>query len=848
MANDKKIPNGNQGNNFLSKDTEMILLGVMLCLVALIGLLNTGPVGHFLFYIFAYAFGVFCFIPFLMLLIYGLYLIVKRRAYIIKINSSLLGCILLLVGLIISSSNSETLVLKNMLSEFKMSSFQITPFAIESLSDTIALGGGFLGYFLAALLNTAITHIGTTIVYLLLILVGASLIIYNPIKSLIDAIKFRAEKKRIAKENNYVAKETKIIKEEAVKPKKETTIIEQNDDSSFIINENNCYNLNPIKREPGVSPTVTAEKAQFKLQEETFSPNEGKNSVSLSDQKDDDFPILAEDIDEDPVLISNAPANVFKEEIREEKSEEKQAEDIMVDDDELEGEHKNNIEDKKVIIDDAFSHSQPIPIIKNSKDMYKEIDDNFIYPSIELLNDYENNDVHVENNNASIVRQEKINAIFKDFQIGAKITGYKIGPSVTRFEVTTDPNVSVNTVSKYIDDVAIRLGGVNARFEKVVSGMNTSGLEIPNKKSTMVSFKECILPYLNNKNNKFKVPLGKNITGDIVAVNITDFPHLLVAGATGSGKSIFIHNLIMSLIMKTKPEDLKILLIDPKHVEMSKYKEMPHLLCPIITDNLKAKIALNKLVNETEERYCLFEQAGVSKISQYNEYAIKHDLKPLPIIVVIIDEYADLVEGYKDISTPVVRLAQKSRAAGIHMVISTQRPSVNVITGVIKANLPSRVALRVAQAVDSLTILGEGGAEKLLGYGDLLVDSPEIEGVGLTRLQCPYVDNGEIRRVVDFLRDNYPTNYDRNFLDLRENENLNNENSFQSRSIDEKYDEVKQYVLTLEEVSCSLIQRKFGFGFLRAARIFDKLKEEGIVIENTTGGNASKCKVNKRKD
>ena len=847
MANDKKIPNVNQGNNFLSKDTEMILLGVMLCLVALIGLLNTGPVGHFLFYIFAYAFGVFCFIPFLLLLFYGLYLIIKRRAYLIKINSSILGCILLLTGLLISSSNSENLVLKNMLSEFKMSSFQITPFAIESLSDTVALGGGFFGYFLAALLNTAITHIGTTIIYLLIILVGASLIIYNPIKSLIDAIKFRTEKKRVAKENHSIEKENRIIKEEVVKPKKETTIIEQNDDSSFIFNENNCYNLNPIKREPGVRPSVNAEKAQFKLQEETFSPKEEKNNTSLSDQKDDDFPILAEDIDEDPILISNAPANFIKEETNDAKLEEKIVDDVMVDDDELENNY-NNIDNKKNIIDDAFSHTQPIPVIKNSKDDYEDKDDVFIYPSIDLLNDYENNDVHVENNNASIVRQEKINAIFKDFQIGAKITGYKIGPSVTRFEVTTDPNVSVNTVSKYIDDVAIRLGGVNARFEKVVSGMNTSGLEIPNKKSTMVSFKECIIPYLNNRNNKYKIPLGKNITGDIVAVNITDFPHLLVAGATGSGKSIFIHNLIMSLIMKTKPEELKILLIDPKHVEMSKYKEMPHLLCPIITDNSKAKIALNKLVNETEERYCLFEQAGVSKISQYNEYARKNDLKQLPIIVVIIDEYADLVEGYKDISIPVVRLAQKSRAAGIHMVISTQRPSVNVITGVIKANLPSRVALRVAQAVDSLTILGEGGAEKLLGYGDLLVDSPEVDGVGLTRLQCPYVDNGEIRRVVDFLRDNYPTNYDRSFLDLRENETTNSEFNVSMKSIDEKYDEVKQYVLSLEEVSCSLIQRKFGFGFLRAARIFDKLKEEGIVIENTTGGNASKCKVNKGKD
>ena len=243
----------------------------------------------------------------------------------------------------------------------------------------------------------------------------------------------------------------------------------------------------------------------------------------------------------------------------------------------------------------------------------------------------------------------------------------------------------------------------------------------------------------------------------------------------------------------------------------------------------------------------MFEEAGVSKISQYNEYAKKHNLKPLPVIVIIIDEYADLVESCKDVSVPVVKLAQKSRAAGIHMIISTQRPSVNVITGVIKANLPTRVALRVAQPIDSITILGEGGAEKLLGYGDLLVDSPEIEGVGLTRLQCPYVDNSEIKRVVEFLKENYPTNFSREFLDLNEKTSTTAFNEFGNQIVDERYEEVKEFVLTLNEVSGSLIQRKFGFGYNRAARIFDKLKEEGIVAENPSGGTAAKCKVIGRK-
>ena len=339
------------------------------------------------------------------------------------------------------------------------------------------------------------------------------------------------------------------------------------------------------------------------------------------------------------------------------------------------------------------------------------------------------------------------------------------------------------------------------------------------------------------------IAFGKNIEGQIVCRNFADFPHMLVAGTTGSGKSVFIHSVICSLIMRNSPDDLKLVLMDPKQVEMASYKNIPHLLCPIITDVKKAKGTMDKLVEEMNNRYHLFEDNVCRSITEYNDLAEEEGKEKLPYIVVIIDEYADLVQTCKDIATPVVQIAQKARAAGIHMLISTQRPSTDVITGVIKGNLPTRVALLVSQAVDSMTILGEGGAEKLLGKGDMLASSPVISTNGPMRLQGCFIQSKEMRHIIGYLREHYEVNYDPKFLNVEEEakeagKEMVEGPAFNYTSEDDeeaKYKSVKEWVMSNKYMSMSRIQRECSVGFNRAGRFFKRLQDEGVVATETEG-------------
>lgn len=473
---------------------------------------------------------------------------------------------------------------------------------------------------------------------------------------------------------------------------------------------------------------------------------------------------------------------------------------------------------------------------------------NYALPTSDLLEERDESKGKEENEAVAGARLQKINQIFEDLGVGAQITSYTIGPSVTQYDVQTDRNVSVNGLGKYISDISIRLGGLDARFVPIVQGKSTSGIEIANAKSSLVNFKECMDDLNNNKASKLTIPFGKDISGRYVTADLKDFPHLLVCGTTGSGKSIFIHSVIMSLIMRNTPEELKLVMIDPKRVEFGKYKDIAHLMCPPINDSNKAYIALNKLVDLMEFRYRLFEKTGVSNIKQYNADALENGKDKLPYIVLICDEFADLMDTNRKCSEPVVRIGQKARAAGIHMIIATQRPSVNVITGVIKANLPVRVALSCSSYTDSQTILGEGGAEKLLGNGDMLVMCPLLTKQGFTRVQGSFVDNKEIKHVCDFLRSNAAPEYDPEFVDLEDRSKVTNIDSDEQsakieKAFDDKYEEVKRRVVNEEYTSISKIQRTFGFGFPRAGKIFARLEEEGIVAKDTDSNNAKGRKV-----
>ncbi len=809
MAKEKKAPKVNS-DGLMSKEAETILIGLMISLIAIIGLLNRGPIGEFLTFCFVYLFGVFYFVAYLIILFFGLYLTLKRKAFRVQIDVTLLGMILLFIGIIIAASpgNGDELRLSNVFSKFSAQMNNISQgVLIPNVAGIEQAGGGLIGYFLAALLNTTITSVGTIIVSFILMIAGVVLCLYRPSLKIKGWLKKRKERKKAKQE--ALEKERKLAEselEEALDIQEE----EEKESLSYVSSD----------------PENCATKARFVL-------------ASEGDKTSD---ILADDIEEDNEYdepkSSTAPS-VFADELEPKN------------DTPIISEHPEATVPtaSKVSYRASAPFEPPVTVTINKNPTPKEKGNYdmppYVYPSLELLNVYENTDVDEENNVVALERQKAINELFGDFGIGATISGYKIGPSVTRFDVLMNRDVSVNIVDKYINDISARLGGVGARFEKIVRGKVTSGLEIPNAKATTVSLKECLAPFINDRKYRYFVPFGKDITGDIIGVNVTNYPHLLVAGSTGSGKSVFMHCLIMSLLMKASPAELRIMLIDPKRVEMSMYRDIPHLLCPIISDYDQSKVAMNRLVMEMENRYTMFEQVGVSKISQYNEYAEEEHLEPMPLIIVVIDEYADLVENCKDIGGPVVKLAAKSRACGIHLVISTQRPSVDVITGVIKANLPTRVALRVAKAIDSQTILGEGGAEKLLGYGDMLVDCQEIPGIGFTRLQSPYVDNKEIRRVVSFLKEHYPTNYNPNFLDLTDRSAAGPAYPGSGGTVtrDDRYEEVKAFVMDLDEVSISEIQRKMGLGFPKAARIMDQLEEAGVVSKPTSGSNRRKVLI-----
>jgi len=479
----------------------------------------------------------------------------------------------------------------------------------------------------------------------------------------------------------------------------------------------------------------------------------------------------------------------------------------------------------------------------------------WVPPSAEMLLTVETTEAIETNTKVAQERSVALDEAFVDFRIGAHVKDFTIGPSVTRFNIEYDSSASSKAVERIVEDLSRRLGGVSTRFESVVEGQYTSGLEVPNRLITTVSFKEVYEALPDVKKHPLAVAFGKNIQGDVIWADYNEFPHSLVAGTTGSGKSVFVNSVITTLIMRNSPDDLRLVLVDPKKVEMTKYKDMPHLLCPVVNEASQAKLVMSKLVEEMEDRYSKFEHAeGCTSIKEYNEYALEKGLPKLPYILVVLDEYADLIDSCKDLSLPVVQIGQKARACGIHMMIATQRPSTDVITGVIKSNLPTHIALMTASATDSITIVGQGGAEKLLGKGDMLVQSPLVSRVGMTRLQSCFIQRKEMIYVVGYLKEHYPLVYDERFLNLEEKSAAAGQAMVESGEVLEpldaaeemKYNAIKDWVMSQQYMSMSRIQREMSVGFNRAGRFFIRLQKEGIVSTENEGGRG--CKVLARDD
>ncbi len=443
-----------------------------------------------------------------------------------------------------------------------------------------------------------------------------------------------------------------------------------------------------------------------------------------------------------------------------------------------------------------------------------------------------------KNNNTSFTQANKeiLERVLKDFGIAAKVVEIHIGPAVTEYELTVPPATKVNKIVNIDKEIALALAAKDVIIQAPIPGKSTIGIEIPNPTISSVTLREVLESPQNLKSDaKICAALGKDIMGTPKVFDLTKMPHLLVAGSTGSGKSVCINGIIASILMRYKPSEVKLVLVDPKKVELTNYNGIPHLLCPVVSDPKKASLTLQKVVTEMDNRFQTFSDKEVKNITGYNEmiekYNKKHPESPqskMPYIVVIIDELADLMlVASKEVEDSITRITQLARAAGIHLIVATQRPSTDVITGLIKNNIPSRIAFAVASQIDSRTILDQRGAERLLGKGDMLY-FPMGESAP-TRIQGCFVNDDEIKRLIDYCKEQGSANYDQAFENVSQNTSSGSGNSAVSGDDDEAYNDVVEFAIQTGKISASLIQRRFRFGYNRAARMMDLLEARGIV-------------------
>ena len=824
----------------------------MMCLLAVILCLNTGPGARYAAFPFVYAFGALSYALFIAVAALGLRFIFVKKLIKIKFNIYFFATLILLISgfmfyahfqSIFSLEDGKYLALSNN-TELKTIDFRSWYGAYFgdnyfNFIDKPILGlfaapyaSGIVGYFLVALFNNLFNVPFGALIVAIILAVVALLLYFLPLIL-----------RSIGKEKEAKAQPVKEEQEETISDISMNKKAPQKVRNIDVIKEASQIDPDTYESEiTGMPRRSAAISSPTFIQQDSGAANFGINengTFAPAKFRIDNGQYGQEDIIPEPPVHQEVPQEPAKtEQMQLDFNAVPEVNEELV-------QAKPVFEEPKMVAQPAPAPA-PTPVVQEQPKPRERV--KWIQPSTEVLNTYETSEQQALNARVADERKEIIDQTIQNFGVGAHVEDYTIGPSVTRFNIAYDRNVSARSVSNLVQDIQIRLGGVSARFESIVEGQSSSGLEIPNASVTTVSFKDVYSDLPDVKKHPLAVAFGKNIKGETIFADFDEFPHILIAGTTGSGKSIFVNSIIVTLIMRNSPDDLKLVLVDPKKVEMSRYKDMPHLLCPIITDPNDAKTLIERLCKEMEERYALFSDSGCTNIKEFNEDAPTLGKERLPYIVVVLDEYADIVDQCKEISMPVVSLAQKARACGIHLLISTQRPSTNVVTGVIKANLPTHVALMTASSVDSMTIIGEGGAEKLIGKGDMLVQSPLVSRVGVVRLQGCFIHRTEISRVVGYLKEHYETHFDEKFLNLEEeatqaaNEYMQTpEFKEHGNTEEERYQSIKEWVMTQEFMSISRIQRECGVGFNRAGRFFLRLQSEGVVGSETEGNKG--CRV-----
>lgn len=717
------------------------LTGIILILIAILGIGKYGPVGRLFASFGLFLVGSLYMVFLLVLLILGGYFLLKRGAPRF-FSTKLIGLYIFVLGLltlmhkefVIENNSNVALIFQETMNQLATAFNSIMHNG--TLENWLAVGGGIIGSLLAIIFVKLFSYTGMQIISWVFIVSGISLFTGF---SIVDTIK-----------NMYEEEKNKIAHKKEAKQKKASVII---NDSSTDEEENNLKVDNRIK----------------------ITSIEELNKISENSQHEE----VVGESEEPPAAL----------------------------------------EKKEVVINHKYQ-LPPLSLLDRPKKKAMETDGTVIEKNIEILE-----------------------RVLRDFKIVGKVVEVHIGPAVAQYELEIASGTRVNRITSIDREIALALAKKDVKIQAPIPGKNTVGIEFANDVATPVSFYEIISSKLmqSSPDKKLMVPLGKSIMGDIGVCEINKMPHLLIAGTTGSGKSVCVNGIICSILMRARPDEVKMVMVDPKVVELSVYNGVPHLLCPVVSDPKKAAVALAKMVNEMERRYQTFSETGTKNIESYNAYIDKwnseHDedakKSKMPYIVIIIDELADLMMvAAKEVEDSILRITQKARAAGMHLIVATQRPSTEVITGLIKANIPSRISFAVGSGIDSRTILDQTGAEKLLGKGDMLflpigVNSP-------TRIQGSFINDDEIKRIIDFTVEQQKAQYDDTLLNLEAVDTGSNSSELvdSEGTVDDDdplYNDIVKFVVQTQKASASLLQRKFKLGYNRAARIIDLLEERGII-------------------
>lgn len=957
----------NLNKKLADKDFYKVIISLIIFLLTLITFTSMTAIGAFFTYIFAYLFGYFYYIVLLVIAVLSLRMMISKKFFPFKKYLSFyLGLIIIFIASLCFASFN--LIVKDPSFNFSklsytyndlMTSFARHPNKIDSFNSLSSLGGGYIGAFFIALFGSIWKGVGDAIFFSFVLLFGIFLLLYKPLRYLINEMKANkkkkvtyspitnkpVEKKEFSKnlndlsswdnENNDTPfiqgnlksttsftpitsqlsnEEIKSIDDNAKQssqdnesqndrrndesiddnfysqssfktseyfiPKNTTSTIEEKHDEIQATNDEPSVKVLESKKEDLSLDNLAEELSSYddkvdfssstkeieteslnNIQEEkiyspinndnntienkSFTNNYQTSTYSFHDDDDDENEVIENTESYNPSF--NPLAEAAK---RASKSTNNNSITInMIDDGEDDEEDTilSEEEQQELIVSNyrKSKREEQIRLLKEKEaEKQRELDAVMKYvsptekkysyslPNDTLLDDIDDSNKIEENRIAANEKCQVINQVFDNFKINAKVQSLTIGSSVTRFNIALEKGVQSSKLTKITPELQRALkGDKSVRIETVVEGQDMPSIEIGNAKPMAVSFKEAFTVIEQNTEDNLLIPIGKDIAGNIVTDKLDKMPHLLVAGTTGSGKSVLVHSIIMTLLMRNYPNQLKLMLIDPKQVEFTRYTMEPHLFCPIITDAKQAVIALSKLCDEMERRYSILAKNGCNNMISYRakQASGKYpELNDIPNVVCIIDEFADLMQTSDNlVADSVQRITQKARAAGIYLIVATQRPEKNVLPGIIKSNIPCRIALSCSSNVDSRVILDEIGAETLLGRGDLLFKGTTSRN--LIRAQSPFISDDDIDRVLNYLKEKAGApNYSPDFLDLK-SEIEETENSVGGNTSDDKYEDIKDLVINTRICTKSILMKNFGLSYNNVNKVLARLQDDNII-------------------